>query len=242
MKEGNVKNQCPICETRLKFFNKAKIADAIICTECCLKTNILDIRNMPLDKVRGIIEENTKKITIFNPTKIVGYYLRVDENSRTWSINKTKYDTIYDFNKIVSFELIEDGSSVKNGGIGRAVVGGILFGGVGAIVGATTASNKQICNNLQIKIVLNDISNPITYINFIDIPTKKDGSYQYIFSQAQECMSVLELICESNTQYERNTAIEIAPADEILKYKNLLDIGAITQEEFEIKKKELLEL
>lgn len=31
-------------------------------------------------------------------------------------------------------------------------------------------------------------------------------------------------------------------ADEILKYKNLLDVGAITQEEFDLKKKELLGL
>ena len=31
-------------------------------------------------------------------------------------------------------------------------------------------------------------------------------------------------------------------ADEILKYKQLLDMGAITQEEFDIKKKQLLEL
>jgi predicted Zn-dependent peptidase len=31
-------------------------------------------------------------------------------------------------------------------------------------------------------------------------------------------------------------------ADEILKYKNLLDMGVITQEEFEQKKKQLLGL
>ncbi len=34
----------------------------------------------------------------------------------------------------------------------------------------------------------------------------------------------------------------VSSADEILKYKNLLDVGAITQEEFDLKKKELLEL
>lgn len=33
-----------------------------------------------------------------------------------------------------------------------------------------------------------------------------------------------------------------SPADEILKYKNLLDIGAITSEEYEAKKKQLLAL
>lgn len=35
---------------------------------------------------------------------------------------------------------------------------------------------------------------------------------------------------------------EIGTADEIKKYKELLDMGAITQEEFDIKKKQLLNL
>lgn len=33
-----------------------------------------------------------------------------------------------------------------------------------------------------------------------------------------------------------------SPAEEIMKYKNLLDCGAITEEEYEAKKKKLLEL
>lgn len=33
-----------------------------------------------------------------------------------------------------------------------------------------------------------------------------------------------------------------SPAEEIMKYKNLLDMGAITQEEFDAKKKQLLDL
>lgn len=37
-------------------------------------------------------------------------------------------------------------------------------------------------------------------------------------------------------------AINITPADEILKYKKLLDIGAITSDEYNAKKKQLLNL
>lgn len=42
----------------------------------------------------------------------------------------------------------------------------------------------------------------------------------------------------STTQVVNNTS----PADELIKYKQLLDMGALTQEEFDAKKKELLGL
>lgn len=44
----------------------------------------------------------------------------------------------------------------------------------------------------------------------------------------------------SQKQVETVRVNSVSNADEILKYKNLLDIGAITQDEYEIKKKELL--
>ena len=37
-----------------------------------------------------------------------------------------------------------------------------------------------------------------------------------------------------------NMVNAISPADELIKYKQLLDMGALTKEEFDIKKKELL--
>ena len=43
-------------------------------------------------------------------------------------------------------------------------------------------------------------------------------------------------------QHQRNTSNVISSADEIKKYKELLDSGIITQEEFENKKKQLLDI
>lgn len=42
--------------------------------------------------------------------------------------------------------------------------------------------------------------------------------------------------------YEENVASSISNADEIKKFKDLLDLGIITQEEFDAKKKQLLDL
>lgn len=44
------------------------------------------------------------------------------------------------------------------------------------------------------------------------------------------------------TNYQQQNSDAFSKADEIKKYKDLLDNGMITQEEFEQKKKEILEL
>lgn len=54
-----------------------------------------------------------------------------------------KNPKIYKYSDIVDYELLEDGESITKGGLGRAVVGGALFGGVGAVVGGVTGHKKK---------------------------------------------------------------------------------------------------
>ncbi len=138
-------------------------------------------------------------------------------------------------------------SKTATGGVGRAIVGGALFGGVGAIVGGSTGHKQKVtCSKLQIKITMNNMDIPIVYINFIESETKKDGAlYKQLYTQAQEALSLLSIIAESNKS-NTNSAVEqqnnLSVADEILKFKQLLDSGIISQEEFDAKKKQLLGL
>lgn len=62
-----------------------------------------------------------------------------------------------------------------------------------------------------------------------EIPNKSEELYQYIIERMSEC---------KKTNISDNT--KFSEADEIMKFKKLLDEGIITQEEFERKKKELL--
>ena len=55
--------------------------------------------------------------------------------------------------------------------------------------------------------------------------------YTFIDGRIREC---------KNGQNQQ--AIQVSAADELKKYKELLDMGAITQEEFDAKKKQLLGL
>lgn len=196
------------------------------------------------------METNTPDFTI---TKNIQNYLYLDENNKKWTIpqgimfKKINIEKIYDYNDIVNYELIEDGNSVSKGGIGRAIVGGVLFGGVGAIVGGSTGhKHKQTCTKLQIKITLNNINNPVEYITLIKSETKKSSLlYKTSINIVQEILSILEIICESNkNDYNDNKSDNKISSniDEIKKYKQLLDCGVITSQEFENKKKQLLDL
>jgi hypothetical protein len=180
--------------------------------------------------------------------------MEINEESKQWLVHTGMFGgrgntTIYKYEDIVDFELLEDGAPITKGGIGRAVAGGLMFGGVGAIVGGVTGgkNTKGICNTLKIKITVNNMSNPTVYLNFITTPTKKDSfTYKTLYKTAQECLSVLQLICSSvdaeRTVFAKQQENPTSAADEILKFKGLLDSGIITEEQFEIKKKQLLGL
>lgn len=196
--------------------------------------------------------EKTENIINFVPTNKIGNYLYIDENKKQWCVPKgvfkAKIENVYSYNDIVSFELIEDGNIVSNGGLGTALVGGALFGGTGAIVGSNIAkrTNKPTCTMMKIKITVRDSSNPLIYIDLLSAEVKKDGSrYKTAFESAQEILSLLQIMCDetSSNKTEKNyNDVRIDVPEEIIKYKKLLDGGIINQEEFDKKKKQLLDL
>lgn len=253
------KSKCVICEKEVGFI-KFNLADGTcLCDACYAKcgfnasTNIGTYTSQDVLNARRNRLSNDGMIQKFNTTRKVHGYLEIDANSKKWLIpkgftgNDITKSTVYNYNDILDFELLEDGESIAKGGLGRAVAGGILFGGIGAVVGGATGSrkNKPVCTTLKIKISLNNISNPVEYISFITTPTKKDGLiYKSSEKAAHECLSLLEYICNNKTQSTPSTPTNtnVSSADEILKYKKLCDAGVITEEEFNAKKKQLLGL
>ena len=204
--------------------------------------------------------ENKQK---FSPTRKIQDYLYVDENHKLWAVPKPvnpdsegeetikKVEQVYTYSDIISYELLEDDNSISKSGLGKAIAGGLLFGQTGAIVGGITGKKKNIatCTKLQIRITINDSQNPIELITLLDAETKKNTTvYKNCFDIAQNIISNLEFMCndvkiENNKKLDTNhVSVNISVPDEILKYKKLLDEGIITQDEFEAKKKQLLNL
>lgn len=186
--------------------------------------------------------------------KKIGLYFAVDSYNKRFKIKGD--GSYYTFGDLVNYELYENNSVIQKGGIGRAIVGGALFGEVGAIVGSQTRKSKNYVDSLYIRITLK--SSGMKKITFIDSPTDRNGIfYKSERKCADEILSELDLISAENqsaafqaaaqSQYEQpvqqTTQNEQSPtliADELLKLKQLLDMGVLTQEEFDQQKQKLL--
>ena len=105
--------------------------------------------------------------------------IAIDENRQLVSVSSSKdAHEIIPFSEIIGCDIREEDSIV--GGVGRAIVGGVIAGGAGAVVGATTAKNKKI-NSFEIIIYRDNIKHPqiiLTTINF----SVKMSSINYIDS------------------------------------------------------------
>lgn len=242
---------CDICNKELGFGSKkCELKDGLVCAECVKKAGLVarkNLKGLTIEALKKGIEQNNEMLArqqIFKPTSEVGTYLKVDDNNKMFMTS----GLLFNYDNLVSYELIEDGSTLTKSGLGRAVVGGALFGGAGAVVGAITGhKQKETCDSLKILITLKDTNCTTVYIPFITVSVKKNGTvYQSAKSLAQNCSNLLTLIVSENNRNEATSTNAssvselISIADELAKYKKLLDEGVLTQEEFDAQKQKLL--
>lgn len=196
------------------------------------------------------MKANVQKLEDFNVTKKEGTRIYFDDDKRQFLIPKSIFGSIkgaivYSYNDIADFELVENGGS--SGGLGRALVGGALLGMGGAIVGGSTG-NKSVVHSLQIKITTHDFDNPVILISLISTKMKTSSlNYKIMQEQAQRILSILSIIVAQNKMLKEgeksstnNVDKEKSIADELIKFKGLMDSGIITQEDFEKQKRRLL--
>lgn len=189
----------------------------------------------------------------FNPTEVylsgtsgcsIGYD---SERKKICVLNHEHHPTIYEYKDILQSELNIDGETIlkqsTTGTVGRAILGGLLGGGVGAIIGGVTSSKmqKEKINRIDLKLSVNDSKNPFYKINFLNLETKK-GDLIYIasFAQAERWHGIIATLIQQSNNLEKTTINGISITDELIKLKSLLDKGILTQIEFENQKKIIL--
>lgn len=138
-----------------------------------------------------------KKVDDFVSTKDFGKLIRFNDETRQFKVN----GKVYSFDDIDDVDLIIDGHSVTQGGLGRAIAGGFILGPVGALIGGVTGKkkNKDVVDSIKIIIKMNDFQNPTIELKIIEVPLKKSGSlYKIIEKLAQDITSTFEFIVRSN--------------------------------------------
>lgn len=187
-------------------------------------------------------KERLQLIKNFNADKKISDTLHIDTKQRLFKVQGfLNSPNIHSVDDIMTYELIEDGDSISSGGLGRAAIGGLAFGGAGAVVGAITGGkkNKKLIKILQIKITMNNIDNPVLYIDLISTPIKKGSIlYKNAIKTADNIISTLNIIVQSNEIEKERKCDDLS----LRELKSLLDDGIINQEEFNVKKKKILDI
>lgn len=127
------------------------------------------------------LKNNWQKIGNFQNS-----YLYVNENDKKISTNGREFE----FKDLVSAELLEDENTYTNG---------YAIGGSGNSFYGASRQTKY-CTKLQIKLVLNSITEPQTYITFLNKRTLKSGKkYRQAYDMAQKFLSTFKVITKNSS-------------------------------------------
>lgn len=153
---------CSICGTSVSIFKRNELKDGRVCNSCTQK--IFGVKALSFGFTKTVAEIKKAKDIGFQSTLKVYKGIDIDENQR-----KIRFDGgIFDFEDIISVDVYTDERAVyKKKGVGRALVGGVMFGGAGAIVGAVTGKSKQKAseiNEIKLKVTIKDLKDPIRYV------------------------------------------------------------------------------
>jgi hypothetical protein len=179
-------------------------------------------------------------LSINNETKQV--FIAADSNNYGGSLQH-----VYNFDNIVNVEIQIDGVSVASPSIGGAIVGGVLFGGAGAIVGSSAKTTNQKIKNIALKIYVDDLKSPFLQLYFYKGDTPVITNHPWVVQPQKEVnewysrfLNIIEkrkLLAQAGGNNNGSSV-----ADELAKLSNLLKEGVISQEEFDSLKKKTLGL
>lgn len=162
--------------------------------------NKLKSEGFDMDHV--IVSPEVKDIAVFNRNNksIVLIHL-YDEGEY--------HKTTFDINELIGVEIEENGkvvSRVSNKSmIARASVGGILAGGVGAVIGGITAKQKstQEADEIKLKFIVDDLKNPFRRITIRNKVNRYKIKYQDAIDKAQIwSMTITNMMKEIGAEVE----------------------------------------
>lgn len=141
------------------------------------------------DKFGNVFEETRKFSSI-----------SIDTENKLWKIKGM--NIIFVSDDLVNYELIQDDQLVTSGGfgLGRAIVGGALAGGVGAVIGGVTKekTTNEVVSEMYVEINYVFNEREMTFkVPFINSKTKVNSKeYREEIKQAEALLSSLDELVE----------------------------------------------
>ena len=163
--------------------------------------------------------------------------------------------SVISYRDLLASEICEDGTSVTKASrvsqVGTALVGGLLFGGVGAVVGGLTGkkSTSDKIKRIDLRLTVNRTQAPIHDVNFMNEEGKKGGLiYNNAVQKARHWHGLIEVLIrradEEDRKEENPSAVKAlekhSVADELSKLAKLKEQGILTENEFVEQKTKLL--
>ena len=205
--------------------------------------NYIDFINKNgISNSQSISLKNIARIDIETQKKLLGAYSYYESES-----------VVLKFEQILDFEIFENGNSVVSSKTGSAIVGGLLFGGLGAIAGASGSRIiSDNCKTLKLNIYTNDVTNSVVTLDLLDKGIEKNSTeYENLKDTINKMIGFLKIARESNRQAERKedkkviveNIEDINQNNNLRKLKELAQLkeqGIINDKEFEESKKKIL--
>ena len=195
------------------------------------------------------------KVVTSNDNKIAVY---VDTKKEQWCFYNSTNNLIkiLPYSHLVDFEIVENGQTIIQGRAGSTLIGEALFGGIGAVVGASRSrAINTNCTNLSIKLNVNDIHTPLISFALLNKTVEKTSAdYKNAYQKALEFEAILKIILTNGKLSQPVKAVILnnenktlnkqttSKKEQLQELKEMLDDGLITQEDFEQKKKQILGL
>lgn len=233
------------------------VADGFVCKDCFVKgglfgaslavhkklTRVADVEKA-IDKNTAYKTAQAEREKSFKPNTVIGHFLLVDEDQGLWSfctMKQKRNSDIFRFDEIQDYEVEEDENTVISSGLSKAVAGGLLFGGVGAIVGGSTAKRKVKGTCSKLILWVDVPSAPVRVALRLITTEVKKKSFMY----KEGCVSIKEIADYFDSkrvieEVEETPKETTSIADELKKYADLKEAGAISEEEYNNIKDKLL--
>ena len=205
--------------------------------------NYIDFINKNgISNSQSISLKNIARIDIETQKKLLGAYSYYESES-----------VVLKFEQILDFEIFENGNSVVSSKTGSAIVGGLLFGGLGAIAGASGSRIiSDNCKTLKLNIYTTDVTNSVVTLDLLDKGIEKNSTeYENLKDTINKMIGFLKIARESNRQAERkeDKKVIVENIEDINQNNNLRKLKELAQlkeqwiindKEFEESKKKIL--